>query len=81
MPRFVNVPNSNKRDQSSDREHHLAIKGDGQMLDFHLLSIIGIGLIGAAVALKIARRLYCRAAMDANAQKIMGFDEKRADNT
>lgn len=57
------------------------IEGDDPMLDFHLLSIIGIGLLGGLIALRMARNVYrCRHAMDLHAQKVMGFDQSRADH-
>lgn len=49
------------------------------MLDFYLLSIIGIGLLGGVTTLLLTRKILRNAAMDKNARKaVMGLDEKRS---
>lgn len=50
------------------------------MLDFYLLSIIGFGFLGGLLALRLARKVYRNAAMDAHCEKIMRLDKERAGN-
>lgn len=51
------------------------------MLDFYLLSMIGFGLLGGLIALRLARKAYCQdTAMEANACKVMQLDRSGADH-
>lgn len=53
--------------------------GEGPMLDFYLLSIIGFSLIGGLYALRLARKAYCRDdAMTVHACKVAGLNQSRS---